>query len=122
MELFVNESGFSIKSGKVDFEFLSETAPQKKGCAFSFDILGKIPTPALKDGDRILIPMGEGIALTVGEDEPIANAFGDFCSKQGTICMVILEREGKFLLISLENGIYSSYDTRPEDGRYKLVT
>ena len=121
MELFVNEQGFSIKSGKVDFDFLSETAPQKKGSAYSFDILGKIPTPALKDGDRILIPMGEGIALIVGEDEPVANAFGDFCSKQGTVCMVIVEREGKFLLISLENGIYSSYDTRPEDGKYKLV-
>lgn len=120
MKLIKTENGFSLTLDGVGFDFVSERIPQGGGEIFEYNAVGVIPTPILKDGDRILIPMGEGIALTVGEEEPIANAFGDFCSKQGTLCMAIVEREGKFLLISLENGIYSAYDTRPVDGRYKL--
>lgn len=119
MDLKKNENGFSLVSGKVRFDFVSEIIPEYKEYACA-SINGIVPTPLLKEGDRILIPMGEGIALTVGEEEPITTAFGDFCSKQGTLCMVVVEREGKFLLISLENGINSSYDTRPENGLYKL--
>ena len=115
------KNGFRLSAGGVDFDFTSELTPKENGVAFSFDILGVVPTPELLDGDRLLIPMGEGIALTVGEASPIENAFGDFCSKQGTLCMVIVERRGRYLLISLENGIYSNYDTRPENGRYKLI-
>lgn len=120
MKLKKTDNGFSFVSDGVSFDFVSNTVPEEKNSVFSFDIIGTVPSPVLKDGDRILIPMGEGIALTVGEDDPITNAYGDFCSKQGTLCMAIVERESKFLLISLENGIYTAYDTRPEDGRYKL--
>ena len=120
MTLQKNEKGFSIALGSVSFDFVSDQIPSCENSVYRFEITGTVPTPVLKDNDRILIPMGEGIALTVGEEEPVTNAFGDFCSKQGTLCMVIVEREGKFLLISLDNGVYSSYDTRPEDGRYKL--
>ncbi len=114
------ENGFSISYGNVNFDFSSAIIPRETNKLLELDAVGAIPTPILNDGDRILIPMGEGIALTVGEESPITNAFGDFHSKQGTLCMVIVEREGKFLLISLENGIYTAYDTRPENGRYKL--
>jgi len=114
------DGGFSISHDGIGFEFISDVIPSESGEVLSLEVLGVVPTPKLMDGDRILVPVGEGIALTVGEDEPIENAFGDFCSKQGTLCMVVLERNGKFLLISLENGVNSSYDTRPENGRYKL--
>lgn len=120
MKLEFCNNKFSLSEGEVCFEFNSELEPAKKGEAVGFEILGKVPTPTLEEGDRILLPMGEGIALTVGEERLIENAFGDFCSKQGTICMVIVERGGKYLLISLDNGINSSYDTRPENGKYKL--
>ena len=121
MDLNKIEHGFSLAHGAVCFDFVSEEMPKVSEETVKFDIVGNVPTPALEEGDRILIPMGEGIALTVGEDSPIENAFGDFCSKQGTMCMVIVERKGKYLLISLDNGIYSSYDTRPENGVYKLL-
>jgi len=119
MDLKKNENGFSLVSGKVSFDFVSEFIPEYKEYA-CVSINGIVPTPLLKEGDRILVPVGEGIALTVGEAEPITTAFGDFCSKQGTLCMVVVEREEKFLLISLENGVNSAYDTRPENGLYKL--
>ena len=116
-----SENGFSIVCDSVSFDFVSDIFPEEKDGVIFLNTEGILPTPTLENGDRILLPMGEGIALTVGEPEPIANAFGDFCSKQGTLCMVILERNGKFLLISLDNGINSAYDTRPENGKYKLL-
>lgn len=115
------DGGFSISLDGVYFDFESELVPQEKDGVLALFVAGTVPVPRLEDGDRILIPMGEGIALTVGEDDPVTNAYGDFCSKQGTLCMTVVERGGKFLLISLENGIYSAYDTRPEEGKYKLL-
>ena len=121
MKLNIKNGGFVILDCGVEFEFVSAELPTEENGLFYMDVNGIVPTPALACGDRILLPMGEGIALTVGEKEPIENAFGDFCSKQGTMCMVIIRRGGKYLLISLEDGVYSSYDTRPENGEYKLL-
>jgi hypothetical protein len=120
MTLNKMQNGFSICEDKICFEFECEAALSECNGIYTTVAVGDIPTPKLCDGDRILLPMGEGIALTVGEQQLITTAFGDFCSKQGTLCMAVLQRGGKYLLISLENGIYSAYDTRPEDGRYKL--
>lgn len=120
MKLLENKNGFSLVSDRVSFDFVSELVPSARNSMVGFDVTGRVPTPELKDSDRILIPMGEGIALTVGEENPVENAFGDFCSKQGTMSMVIVEREGKYLLIMLDNGIYSAYSTKPENGRYIL--
>ena len=121
MEIKKYDGGFSLALGGVEFDFSSSATPVERGELVGFDISGVVPTPVLEERDRILIPMGEGIALTVGEEELVTNAFGDFCSKQGTVCMVIVERGGKYLLISLENGINGAYDTRPENGRYKFA-
>lgn len=120
MKLLENKNGFSLVSDRVSFDFVSDLVPSARNSMVGFDVTGKVPTPELKDGDRILIPMGEGIALTVGEESPVENALGDFCSKQGTMSMVIVEREDKYLLIMLDNGIYSAYSTKPENGRYIL--
>ena len=106
MEIKKYDGGFSLALGGVEFDFASSATPVERGELVGFDISGVVPTPVLEERDRILIPMGEGIALTVGEEELVNNAFGDFCSKQGTVCMVIVERGGKYLLISLENGKY----------------
>lgn len=121
MELIKNETGFILSRGDVCFDFVCDKVPELYGQRAKCCIEGNVPTPTLLDGDRILVPVGEGIALTVGEQNLVRDARGDFCSKTGTLCMVILERDGKFLLISLDNGIYSSYDTKPENDRYKLV-
>ncbi|MBE6584447.1 MAG: hypothetical protein E7649_05670 [Ruminococcaceae bacterium] len=121
MEFIKKSSGFALSHGGVSFEFCSDTVPEIKDDTVKLFLEGTVPTPELCDGDRILVPVGEGIALTVGESNIIDTARGDFCSKTGTLCMVIVERAGKFLLISLDNGNNSSYDTKPENGRYKLI-
>lgn len=118
MTYLENEKGFLIEKDGVTFAFCGEKKP---GEGLRMNVAGAVPTPELADGDRILVPVGEGVALTVGEERPVMNASGDFCSKQGTMCLVILEREGKFLMISLDHGIHSSYSTKPdESGRYQL--
>lgn len=121
MEFIKNDRGFYLSRDGVSFEFCSDSAPKLEGDYARLYLDGIVPTPELRDGDRILVPVGEGIALTVGEENLVSDARGDFCSKTGTLCMVIVEREGKFLLISLDNGVNSSYDTKPENERYKLL-
>ena len=121
MNYLENTNGFSLEKDGVVFDFATDLRPETAGDALRFTVKGSAPVPALLDGDRILLPVGEGIALTVGEDELVPNANGDFCSKLGTMSMVILERSGKFLLITLDNGMHSAYDARPTDGRYTLA-
>ena len=121
MNYLENTNGFSMEKDGVVFDFATDLRPETAGDALRFTVKGSAPVPALLDGDRILLPVGEGIALTVGEDDLVPNANGDFCSKLGTMSMVILERSGKFLLITLDNGMHSAYDTRPVDGRYTLA-
>ena len=121
MNYIENTNGFSLVSGSVQFDFVTELRPEEQGDKLRFLVKGSAPIPALLDGDRLLLPIGEGIALTVGEENLVLNANGDFCSKLGTMSMVMVERGGKFLLISLDNGLHSSYDARPVDGRYALA-
>ena len=89
-------NGFSLAKGGVSFDFVTELRPQQTGELLRFSVKGSAPIPTLLDGDRLLLPVGEGIALTVGEDNLVPNANGDFCSKLGTMSMVIVERGGKF--------------------------
>lgn len=121
MNYLENTSGFSMEKGGVVFDFATDLRPETVGDVLRFMVKGSAPVPVLFDGDRILLPVGEGIALTVGEDNLVPNANGDFCSKLGTMSMVLVERGGKFLLITLDNGMHSSYDARPVDGRYTLA-
>ena len=113
------EKGFILERGGVSFCFTD--ARSLDGGEFLL-VEGEAPIPELICGDRILVPIGEGIALTVGEADPILNAGGSFCSKQGTMRMVMVERGGKYLLIRLDSGVYASYSTKPvaEGGTYHL--
>ena len=98
MNYLETSNGFSLVKDGVAFDFATDLRPVEAGDVLRFSVKGSAPVPALVDGDRILLPVGEGIALTVGEDNLVPNATGDFCSKLGTMSMVILERGGKFLL------------------------
>ena len=71
-------AGFLLSSDRVHFDFTSSVQPETENSMLCMDILGEVPVPKLEGGDRILIPMGEGIALTVGEESPIENAFGHY--------------------------------------------
>ena len=86
---------------------------------------GEVPVPEIKSGDRILLPVDEGIALCA-EKEYVPGEFscddigGYFCSRNGTMSMIIVERQNKYLLIALDNGVNSWYRAWRTEGLYKL--
>lgn len=125
MKLIKNENGFSIADESVQFDFGSERIPQPHNGLFRLEVVGRAPTPHIKAGDRLLLPIDEGIAITA-EKEYESGVFdcnwikGMFCSRQGTMSMIIVERAKKYLLICLDDGIYSEYSAKKENGLYQL--
>lgn len=125
MNISFNGKGFIIEKDSVEFVFTTKLKPVKNGSRFDVSVVGEVPVPILNDNDRLLLPVDEGLALTVADnhssyDVPFDSMGGNFCSRDGTMNMVIIERQGKFLLISLESGLHSNYCAKKENGRYNL--
>lgn len=125
MNFYETKNGFSFAEGEVSFDFTAGTKPKKDGDWYTFYVCGAVPVPKIKKGDRLLLPVDEGVAVTA-EKEYESGEFdcncikGEFCGREGTMSMVIVERENKFLLISLENGLNSSYRAERKNGLYGL--
>ena len=125
MNLIKKDGGYSFISDNVSFDFLCAPLPSANGRLYEIEINGRIPTPIIKKGDRLLLPVDEGIAVTADreyEDGEFGcnDIRGKFCSREGTLSMVIVERDGKFLLIALSDGKYGSYSAKRTDGLYGL--
>lgn len=125
MNLLKDKNGFSLVSDEVCFNFMSSLFPEEHESLYKLEVSGNIPVPGIKAGDRLLLPVDEGIAITA-EKEYSPGEFdfncieGSFCSRQGTMSMIIVERENKYLLISLDNGIDSKYKAKKQNGLYAL--
>lgn len=125
MNLLKDKNGFSLVSDAVCFNFISSLFPEEHESLYKLEVTGNIPVPGIKAGDRLLLPVDEGIAITA-EKEYSPGEFdsscieGSFCSRQGTMSMIIIERENKYLLISLDNGIDSKYKAEKQNGLYNL--
>ncbi len=125
MEFVKNKNGFVFKDGNVIFDFLTDVIPTANGLLYECTVKGSVPVPEISIGDRLLLPVGEGIAITVerkyesGEFD-CDNIKGKFCSREGTLSMIIVERSGKFLLIALHNGHTADYSAKRNNGLYGL--
>lgn len=125
MGLIKNKDGFSLNSDNVYFEFKSSLLPTEQNELFKIELEGNVPVPCIKAGDRILLPVDEGIAITANK-EYASGEFscdcigGSFCGRNGSMSMIIIERENKYLLISLDNGINSGYKAERKNGLYAL--
>ena len=125
MKITKTDGGFIFESDHVKFDFLTDVIPIANGGLYDYTAKGNIPVPIIQRGDRLLLPVDEGIAITADrkyEDGEFdcENIQGRFCSREGTLSMVIVEREEKFLLIMLHEGAYGSYSARRVDGIYRL--
>lgn len=86
---------------------------------------GSLPTPHVERGDRIWLPVDEGIALEADgvyekgdlDFEEIAHPF---CSREATMSLILIERGDAVLMIALEDGRYASYALKREAGIYQL--
>lgn len=117
--------GFTLKSDSVEFDFISEIIPLQSGNVYQISGIGKIPVPDTKIGDRLLLPINDGMAISVEREyekgELATDIYGGtFCGREGTLGMVILERHGKYLLIKVEDTAYSSYLAKRDPDIYKL--
>lgn len=107
-------SGLTNAEGTVHFTFAGAASLYACDGVYAADVVGQAPMPEICPGDRLLLPVDEGIAITA-DREYISGEFdcqrigGSFCSREGTLDMLLVQREGAFLLIALDSGIYASY-------------
>lgn len=125
MNILKKENGFSLASDNVCFDFVSNVYPKEYNALFKLEVIGNAPVPSIKAGDRLLLPVDEGIAITADKEyfpgEYDCNCIcGRFCSREGTMSLIIIEREKKYLLIRLDSGINSEYKAERKNGLYNL--
>lgn len=125
MRFLKTESGFSLESDGVTFDFSTDATLTAEGSLYRYPAKGSIPVPVICRGDRLLLPIDEGIALTAERKYEAGELDCDdinccFCGRDGSLSMVIVERAGKFLLIALRDGTYGRYRAVRVDGLYQL--
>ncbi|MBQ7039553.1 MAG: hypothetical protein IJN39_03190 [Clostridia bacterium] len=122
MDMIKHSGGFSLALGDVSFEFDENSVPEKSNGLFELCIKGNVPVPSIIKGDRIMLPVDDGIVLTADKKCGLSVPYikGSFCSREGTMSMVIIERSRRYLLIALDSGINSEYKTEWENGMYSL--
>ena len=125
MNILKIKNGYSMVSDGVHFDFCDDRLPEEHGGLYRLTVEGMAPVPQIMAGDRLLLPVDEGIAITADKKyasgEADCDRLGDrFCTRNGTMSMVIVERERKYLLIALDSGLHSEYRATREDGLYRL--
>ena len=126
MDIMKTDTGFSLLSGGVTFDFKSDVTIYEDRGLYKSEVRGNIPTPEILKGDRIYLPIDEGVVIEADHDYEKAEFNLDdisttFCGRDGTLCMIVVERKHKFLLISLTDGTNSSYRLKKEEGLYRLT-
>lgn len=125
MDLLKIKNGFSLSSDTVCFNFIGNLFPKEHNGLYKINVIGNAPVPTIKAGDRLLLPVDEGIAITA-EKTYASGEFdidcinGAFCGREGTMSMIMIEREKKYLLINLDCGINSEYKAERKNGLYTL--
>lgn len=125
MKLLKQGGGFSLTEGGVWFDFPSEHIPAEREGLYTLHGVGNVPVPTIKKGDRLLLPIDEGLAIDAdGEytsgDMDCSRIRARLCGREGTMSMIIVERSGKYLLIALDHGENAVYSAVKEDGLYRL--
>ena len=74
MNLSKDKNGFSLVSDNVCFDFITDLIPKESDSMLKLAVIGNVPIPIIKPKDRLLLPVDEGIAITVEKEYP----FGAF--------------------------------------------
>ncbi len=118
---------FIIKNEEVEFNFVTDCKPKRQHDEILIDVSKKAPTPDIIQGDRLILPVDEGIAINVDESyesgEFDCDAIGGlFCTgHKGSVGMVLVERNKSFLAICPEKPAYTEYKAERKDGMYHLA-
>ncbi len=124
-EITATPQGFCLSFQKTLFEFESSVIPKNENGNPVLTVSGKIPVPQIVCGDRLMLPIDEGIAITAEKEYEcgefdINNIHGAFCGRQGTLGMIIVQRNNKFLAIIPDVTAGTEYYATKKDGLYSL--
>ena len=118
--------GFTMKNKNVQFEFITENSFIQTDGETVAEVINRAPTPTITPKDRLLLPVGEGVAINVDEyyesgEFSCDRIGGDFCyGHNGSISMILLERNKNYLAICPNNPVNATYTVKKEDGIYHL--
>ena len=126
MELELCKHGFVLSDFGADFTFeCGGFSPKMTGNICEVCVRDDIPMPKTAVGDRIILPIDEGMAIYAdgeyenGEfDNGNVSAFG--MGRGKTLDAVILQRGGAYLIFYTSDGLHSGYSAVREDGLYRL--
>lgn len=94
MNFVSTENGFRLERNGTSFTFSAKKIPTCCEDFVKLTVRGTIPVPKIISGDRILLPVDEGIALAAEGEYEFGNISSDFCSRGGTMSMIIIECNG----------------------------
>lgn len=120
------ENGFSLAKNGVSFSFEGEADLSWQEELVRFPCAQDIPMPALQAGDRVILPIDEGIVIAAdgvyenGEFDS-SHIRGVLAGREGTVSMLAVEREHSFLLLGFESGIDVSYSLDRGETLYALA-
>ncbi len=125
MNYITSENGFSLSDGSVVFDFESDKTLSKNGGFYSAKFIGSAPVPNIHASDRLLLPVDEGIAIEADKTYPPCHVSLDrissaFLNRNGTMSMIIVERDQKYLLIAIDDAFAAEYSVGKENGIYRL--
>lgn len=117
---------FTITKKNVQFEFITETPFDQTGEEIVAEVVKDAPVPKILPKDRLILPVGEGIAINVDEQYESGEFSCErigwcFCSGHSAgMSMILLERNKIFLAICPDDPVNAQYTVKKEDGIYKL--
>lgn len=116
---------FCISKDGVSFELDCKALNANNGI-YELNIQGAVPVPNLLKGDRLLLPIDEGVAISADAEYEKAdldfnNLTSPLCNREATMGMFIIQREDKFFLIAIIDGANSFYSLTKKDGLFNLA-
>lgn len=126
MELLINANGFSLSRGGVSFTLSGDAEPGLDGDLAVLETAGHVPVPVIERGDRLLLPIDEGLALDadgdyVSGDIDMSRIRGRLCGREGTLGMIVVQRGDGYLLIAPDHAENVVYSAIKENGLYRLA-
>lgn len=117
---------FIIKNKNIEFKVISENYIKQKDGEITVEVINDAPTPVILPGDRLILPVGEGIAINVDEyyesgEFSCENIGCNFCNgHNAAMSMILLERNNSFLAICPNDPVNAGYVVKKVDGIYNL--
>lgn len=114
-----------IECDGVKFEFDENTEFCAEGNFYRINVLGDAPMPKILSSDRLILPIGDGVALKAdGEYPPCHYSLDKISSRfwkyEGNVAMLIVERNGKYMTVIVDNALGAEYSAEKRNGIYNL--